>query len=163
MHRCLHCGARAASCEPQKSPVHSTLWMSLDSMSSPFCRSTAEGPEPFLGSDGHVYLLYSGANTWDGTYAVGVARAATENPLDGFDKELPDARILRTGGQALGPGHSSHPVVGPNGDEYLLYHAQLGATGHARARKLMLDRFDWRGAWPQVHDGRPSLSPQPTP
>ncbi len=125
--------------------------------------STAEGPEPFLGSDGHVYLLYSGANTWDGTYAVGVARAVTGNPLDGFDKELPDARILQSGGRALGPGHSSHPVAGPNGDEYLLYHAQIGVTGHARARKLMLDRFDWRGGWPLVNDGRPSLGPEPTP
>jgi beta-xylosidase len=122
--------------------------------------STAEGPEPFLASDGHVYLLYSGANTWDGTYAVGVARSVTENPLDGLDKKLPDARILRSGGRALGPGHSSHPVIGPNGDEYLLYHAQIDVTGHSRARKLMLDRFDWPGAWPRVHDGRPSLSPQ---
>ncbi|MGZ3427746.1 MAG: family 43 glycosylhydrolase, partial [Polyangia bacterium] len=125
--------------------------------------STAEGPEPFLASDGHIYLMYSGANTWDGTYAVGIARAPTANPLDGFDKKEPDARILRSGGQAFGPGHGSHPLIGPNGDEYLLYHAQISATGHDRARKLMLDRFDWNGMWPLVHDGRPSLSPQPTP
>jgi beta-xylosidase len=125
--------------------------------------STAEGPEPFLGSDGLVYLMYSGANTWDGTYAVGIARATTASPLDGFAKKEPDARILRSGGQAFGPGHGSHPVIAPNGDEYVLYHAQIAATGHARARKLMLDRFNWNGAWPLVHDGHPTLSPQPTP
>ena len=129
--------------------------------------STAEGPEPFLGDDGHVYLLYSGANTWDGTYAVGVARARTENPLDGFDKREPDARILRSGGRALGPGHCAHPVIGPNGDEYLLYHAQIGQTGRSRARKLMLDRFDWRDqagvVWPLVAGGAPTMTPQPTP
>ena len=129
--------------------------------------STAEGPEPFLGGDGRVYLMYSGANTWDGTYAVGIARAVADDPLAGFDKREPDARILRSGGQAFGPGHGSHPVIGPNGDEYLLYPAQIAATGHARARKLMLDRFNWNesgsGAWPIVHDGRPSLAAQPTP
>jgi len=125
--------------------------------------STAEGPEPFLAEDGRVYLMYSGANTWDGTYAVGIARATTDNPLDGFAKKESDARILRSGGQANGPGHGSHPVIGPDGDEYLLYHAQIGATGHGRARKLMLDRFGWSGGWPLVHNGAPSLSPQPTP
>ncbi|HXU74110.1 MAG TPA: hypothetical protein VN947_32560 [Polyangia bacterium] len=43
---------------------------------------------------------------------------------------------MRSGGQAHGPGHGSHPVIAPNGDEYLLYHAQIAATG--RARKLTL-------------------------
>ncbi len=130
-------------------------------------KSTAEGPEPFLATDNHIYLMYSGANTWDGTYAVGIARAQTENPLDGFDKREPDARILRSGGQALGPGHGSHPVIGPNGDEYLLYHAQISQTGGSRARKLMLDRFDWSNQggldWPLVNGGKPSLSPEPVP
>ena len=130
--------------------------------------STAEGPEPFLGSDGHVYLMYSGANTWDGTYAVGIARAVTANPFDGFDKKAGDSRILQSGGQAHGPGHGSHPVLGPNGDVYLMYHAQIDATGHSRARKLMIDSFTWRdegdGTWPIVNsDGRPSLSPKPVP
>ena len=43
-------------------------------------------------------------------------------------------------------------MIGPNGDEYLLYHAQIAATGHGRARKLMLDRFTWRTQYVFFHE-----------
>ena len=51
-----------------------------------------EGPEPFL-IDGKYYLLYSGASTWTGSYAVGVAMATS--PLGPFVKKGPP--ILQSG------------------------------------------------------------------
>ena len=110
-----------------------------------------EGPEPFL-ANGTYYLIYSGASTWDGSYALGVA--ASNNPLGPFTKH--DGPILHSGRGFIAPGHSSHPVRGPNGQLYLLYHSLREPSHVSNDRKLMLDRFDFQGMWPIVHDGEPS-------
>jgi beta-xylosidase len=114
---------------------------------------TIEGPEPIY-HDGLFYLMYSGANTWDSTYAVGVA--ASPDPLDPahpFAKL--DQPILRRGHGFIGPGHTSHPVKGPDGRWYILYHASRHVNPNhiSDQRKLMLGRFSWHGNWPLINDG----------
>jgi hypothetical protein len=105
---------------------------------------------------GAVYLLYSGGGTWDGTYAVGVARA--DSPLGPFTKH--GAPILRTSpsGSLVGPGHSSQWIYGPNGHAFLLFHTQrrsdMGANG-PRLLNLEEVTFDTDG-WPAVGDGYPT-------
>jgi beta-xylosidase len=114
---------------------------------------TIEGPEPFF-HDGLFYLLYSGANTWDSTYAVGVASSPDAmDPANPFVKL--DHPILRAGNGFLGPGHTSHPVVGPDGREYILYHASTAVNPDhiSSRRKLMLGRFNWIDNWPLVNNG----------
>lgn len=117
-----------------------------------------EGPEPFT-SGGKYYLLYSGASTWDGTYAVGVAEA--DAPYGPFTKRGPP--ILHSGRGFIATGHSSHPTRGPDGNLYLLYHSLKKPSHVSNDRKLMLDRFNWDGAWPLVHDGEPSSGVQQVP
>jgi GH43 family beta-xylosidase len=114
---------------------------------------TIEGPEPIY-HDGLFYLMYSGANTWDSTYAVGVA--ATPDPLDPARPFVKlDHPILRAGHGFIGPGHTSHPVRGPDGRMYILYHASRAVNpDHISSyRKLMLGRFSWSGNWPLINNG----------
>ncbi len=85
----------------------------------PAHRCTIEGPEPFY-RNGVFDLFYSGAGTWDGSYAVG--QAVSPDPFQRAFKKL-DSPILHSGNRFLGPGHCSQPVTGPDGRTYILYHA----------------------------------------
>lgn len=116
-------------------------------------KCTVEGPEP-LYYDGRIYVLYSAASTWDSTYAVGVVSSPTA-----LDPQQPFVKlshpILQSGHGFLGPGRTSHPIVGPDGEWLILYHALLKPIrGHvSSARTLMLGRLSWVGGWPLVNDG----------
>ena len=90
--------------------------------------------------------MYSAASTWDSTYAAGVAVAP-----DALDPAHPFVKlaqpILQTAGGFLGPGRTSHPIVGPAGQSLILYHALLGphrthasAAPHPDARHAELGR-----------------------
>jgi arabinan endo-1,5-alpha-L-arabinosidase len=108
---------------------------------------TIEAPEPFSAS-GKYYLLYSGASTWDSSYAVGVASAS--NPLGPFIK-LSHA-VLRQGDGFYSTGHTSEPVLGPDGSVYILYHARTSPGVHrpSDTRYLMLGHFGWADGWPTI-------------
>ena len=116
-------------------------------------KCTVEGPEPFY-SDGRIYIMYSGASTWDSTYALGVASSvAALDPAQPFVK-LPQP-ILRTGNGFLGPGGASPPIVGPDGESLILYHALLHplADHISGARVLMLGHLNWVDGWPLINNG----------
>jgi arabinan endo-1,5-alpha-L-arabinosidase len=130
----------------------------LFGVTEPWEETCVEGPEPYM-VNGKYYLLYSGASTWTGTYAVGVAEA--DSPYGPFTKKGPP--ILHSGRGFIATGHSSHPTRGPDGNLYLLYHSLREPSHVSNDRKLMLDRFFDAGEWPIVHDGEPSSGPQPVP
>jgi beta-xylosidase len=111
---------------------------------------TIEAPEPFY-ANGAFYLLYSGASTWDSSYAVGVA--SSPDPFGPFVKL--GSAILQQGGGFYSTGHTSEPVTGPDGNTYILYHARTrsGLQRLASTRYLMLGRFAWAGAWPTITAG----------
>lgn len=114
---------------------------------------TIEGPQPFF-HDGRFYVLYSAASTWDSTYAVGVASSpAALDPTQPFVK-LPEP-ILRTANGFLGPGRTSHPIIGPHGESLILYHALLHPIPHhySSARTLMLGTLNWVNGWPLINNG----------
>ncbi|MGI8411682.1 MAG: family 43 glycosylhydrolase [Solirubrobacteraceae bacterium] len=132
--------------------VHQVLQAGRSWECDPATSCTVEGPEPFY-HNGLFYLLYSGASTWDYTYGVGVATSA--DPMrDPFVKR-PDP-ILRSGHGFVGPGHSSHPVQGPDRRTYILFHAQLYPSHTSANRLLMLDRFTWDGLHPRIGTGVPA-------
>jgi len=108
---------------------------------------TVEAPEPFY-ANGMFYLLYSGGSTWDASYDVGVA--ASPDPFGPFVSL--DRPILRQGSGFYGPGHTSHPVIGPDGNTYILYHARTSpARSYVSAKRLlMLGRFGWADGWPTI-------------
>jgi arabinan endo-1,5-alpha-L-arabinosidase len=110
-------------------------------------KCTIEAPEPFYAL-GNYYLLYSGASTWDSSYAVGVASAST--PLGPFVKL--GHPILSQGGGFYSTGHTSEPVLGPDGNAYVLYHARTSPGVHrpSDTRYLMLGLFGWANGWPTI-------------
>ena len=108
---------------------------------------TVEAPEPFY-ANGNFYLLYSGGSTWDASYDVGAA--ASPDPFGPF--KLLGHPILRQGDGFYGTGHTSQPVVGPDGNTYILYHARTSpALSYiSDKRLLMLGRFGWADGWPTI-------------
>ena len=100
---------------------------------------TLEGP-CVVKHDGRYYCFYSGGR-WEGdTY--GVDYAVADHVLGPYSDAGNEAgpRVLKTvPGKVLGPGHNSL-VTGPDGREYLAYHAwDAGMTG----RRLCIDRLVW--------------------
>jgi GH43 family beta-xylosidase len=126
------------------SEVHQVLWDAPGWECGAVDHScTVEGPAPVY-HNGLFYLLYSGASTWDGSYSVGAAVA--DNPLAPFTR-LRDRPILSSGYGWLGPGGASHPVLGPNGEWYLFYHAirTPDPSRTSASRLLLIGHFHWTG------------------
>jgi GH43 family beta-xylosidase len=112
-----------------------------------------EAPEPFY-RNGHLYLLYSGASTWDSSYAI--SAATSPDPLTVPYTPM-GAPLMQTGNGFIGPGHCSQPVTAPNGDQYIFYHAQRRPSRVSANRLLMLDRLSWVGADPVIGNGIPGF------
>jgi GH43 family beta-xylosidase len=125
--------------EPQIKPV---LKPSKPWECHPTC--SIEAPEPFYRGR-TLNLLYSGASTWDGSYAVGLALGT--DPLGGSYRKL-DQPVLRGRGRFIGTGHSSQPVTGPDGQTYILYHALTSPDPNhiSNRRVLMLSRVSGGGS-----------------
>jgi beta-xylosidase len=106
------------------------------------------------------YLFYSG-NVYDYRYRTGVARASSL--LGPYTKH--GAPILANSAQWVGPGHGSVVAVGAK--DYFVYHAWTNAGNGtqvaAAGRQVLVDRIDWQGGWPVIHNGTPSSTPQPWP
>ncbi|HEY2006872.1 MAG TPA: family 43 glycosylhydrolase [Solirubrobacteraceae bacterium] len=124
---------------------------------TPRGKCVVEGPEEYY-RHGRVYLFYSGASTWTGTYAVGVASSA--NPLLDPFTALSTVPALRSGHGWIGPGGSSAPVIGPDGRTYIFYHAMHGPNNaHVSAnRYLFVSPVSWEGpddSYPLIGSGYP--------
>ena len=117
---------------------------------------TLEGPT-VRRRDGRYYCLYSGGAWEQPNY--GVSYAVADHPLGPWIEPGSDGpTILATvEGRVLGPGHNS-VVVGPDGDDYLVYHAW---DPERTARRMCIDRLRWGRDGP-LHSG-PSFDPQPAP
>jgi arabinan endo-1,5-alpha-L-arabinosidase len=115
---------------------------------------TIEGPKPVF-AYGALYVMYSAADTWDGTYAVGVAASP------GFGSGAPFVKlsgpVLRSGYGFIGPGRISQPITGPDHNSYVLFHALIAPTPEhvSEQRILLLGRLNWESGWPVVNDGLP--------
>lgn len=116
---------------------------------------TLEGP--FVRKrHGRYWMLFSGGAWTDNTYAV--SWAVSETPVGPFTEATGDgASLLRTVPGLVGPGHCS-VVEGPDGGDWLVYHAWDEAL---TARRLCLDRIEWTSEGPRT-DG-PTAGPQPVP
>ncbi|HVM31003.1 MAG TPA: glycoside hydrolase family 43 protein [Candidatus Limnocylindrales bacterium] len=106
---------------------------------------------------GRYWCLYSGGAWTSAGY--GVSWAVADHPLGPFSEPLTDGpALLRTRpGQVLGPGHNS-VVVGPDGQDYLVYHAWDSAQ---TARRMFIDRLDWTEEGPLT--AAPTTTAQPAP
>jgi hypothetical protein len=72
---------------------------------------------------------------------------------------LSDQPILKSGHGWFGPGGESAPVIGPDGQTYLLYHGAKGPNPRhvSGQRYLLLSQLGWEGLggyFPLINDGR---------
>lgn len=117
---------------------------------------TLEGPF-VVKRYGRYWCLYSGGAWTEATY--GVSYAVADGPLGPFlDPATSGPALLRTRpGELEGPGHNS-VIRGPDGEDYLVYHAW--DAGHT-ARRMCIDRLEWTPDGPRT--GGPTTRPQPVP
>ncbi len=113
---------------------------------------TLEGPF-VVKRGGRYYCFYSGGAWPEPSY--GVSYGVATHPLGPWSEPKRDSpTVLRTiPGHVIGPGHNS-VVIGPDGADYLIYHAwDAQKTG----RRMCIDRLEWTEEGP-VTDG-PSFTP----
>jgi GH43 family beta-xylosidase len=117
---------------------------------------TLEGP--FVRAHGgRYYCFYSGGAWEEDTY--GVSYAVADHPLGPWHEPVADGpTVLRSvPGRVIGPGHNS-VVTGPDGQDYLVYHAWDPARTR---RRMCLDRLEWTPDGPRTD--APTFTPQPAP
>ena len=104
---------------------------------------TLEGP--FVRRQaGRYWCFYSGGSWLEPTYGVGVAVADT--PLGPWTGHGDGAIMQTVPGHVIGPGHNS-VVVGPHGEDVIVYHAWDVAQ---TARRLCVDPLIWTDDGPGV-------------
>ncbi len=109
--------------------------------------------DPWVERHGNAYvLLYSGGN-WKGAYGMGYAVAPS--PRGPFTRAHPSPFLAQTS-SVLGPGGGS-TVIGPEGGEWLVYHAR--APGDGLRRTLRIDPLLW-SADGGLHVQGPTSTPQ---
>lgn len=113
---------------------------------------TIEGPALRI-HRGRYYCFYSGGAWHSSTY--GVSYVVAEHPLGPYRRPVNEAPLLKSiPGKIIGPGHNSF-VVGPDGCEFIVYHAW---PPDMSARLMRIDRLSWHGAEPVLHG--PTITPQ---
>ena len=133
---------------------------------------TIEGPMGYYHA-GVAYVLFSAGGTWTGTYEVGVA-ASVDPAAQAF--VVDPAPILVSSRALIGPGGTSQPILDPEGNTVIYFHALLGRPDlqHVSAdRYLAVSRFSYAGgsfaslidhesnatvqvAWPAIGSGQPT-------
>jgi beta-xylosidase len=107
---------------------------------------TLEGP-CVVRHDNHYYCFYSGGRWENETY--GVDYGISDNILGPYSDEGNEQgpRVLRTvPGKWVGPGHNSC-IVGPDGAEYLVFHAwDIAMT----RRGMFIERLVWTNEGPRL-------------
>ena len=107
--------------------------------------------------DGRYWCFYSGG-AWTGP-GYGVSWAVSDSALGPWVE--PDAdgpALLRSGsGSLVGAGHNA-VVEGPDGRDYVVYHAW---DPEKTARRLCVDRLEWGPEGPRTTG--PTAGPQPVP
>jgi beta-xylosidase len=109
---------------------------------------TVEGPT-VRRRGGKYWMTYSGGPFWSAGYGVGCAVA--DAPLGPWtDLSIQGPTVLRTvPGRLHGPGHNSI-VVGPDGAEYIVYHAW---DREMTARRMHVARLTWTTSGPVAEMG----------
>jgi beta-xylosidase len=106
---------------------------------------TLEGPF-VCRRQGRYVLFYSGGNWEEPTY--GVSWAEADSPLGPWRESTAEPLLRTVPGKVVGPGHNS-VVVGPDGQDVMIYHAW---DAEGTARRMFVDPLRWTPAGP-VLDG----------
>ena len=84
-----------------------------------------EGGTAVYGSDGSVYIVYSGSGYWTTEYKLGQLKYLGGDPLDIKNWEKLPTPILSKSNELNGCGHASY-VTDTDGQGWICYHAYLG-------------------------------------
>ncbi|MFL5772642.1 MAG: family 43 glycosylhydrolase [Flavisolibacter sp.] len=116
--------------------------------------SVNEGPQ-FLGSNDHVYIIYSASGCWTEYYSLGMLSAlATDNLLDSSSWKKYSQPVFKMSSEngVYAPGHNSF-FKSPDGtQDWILYHANSApGQGCGRNRSPRAQMFTWNA------DGSPDF------
>jgi arabinan endo-1,5-alpha-L-arabinosidase len=110
------------------------------------------------------YLYYSGDNCCGkkAHYAVLVARSKSPTgPFEKFRNKNGKPIILSKNKRWLAPGHNS-VITDDNGQDWIMYHA-IDTKNRKKGRVFLMDKISYKGGWPVIHNGTPSVSEIPVP
>ncbi len=108
---------------------------------------TLEGP-CLCKHDGRYYCFYSGGRWENNTY--GVDYAVADHVLGTYSDAGNEGgpRVLRTvPNHVIGPGHNTI-VTGPDGQDYIVYHAW---DKEMKARRMFIDELSWTSEGPRCN------------
>jgi GH43 family beta-xylosidase len=109
---------------------------------------TIEGP-CVVRREGRYWCLFSAGRWENETYGVDWAVADSVGGPWEYSGSPQGARLLRTiPGELLGPGHNC-VATGPDGHDYIVYHAWDPAM---TARRMFIDRLVWTPDGPRLRD-----------
>ncbi|GHO49279.1 family 43 glycosylhydrolase [Ktedonospora formicarum] len=113
-----------------------------------------EGPEAFIGPNNTLTIVYSANASWTSSYNLGelVYHGGDMGYYASYTKIGP---VFSSGGGVYGPGHNSLPVPGPNGKNWLVYHAKSSASDGWDDRKIFAQPQTWNS------DGTPTFGGGP--
>ncbi len=113
-----------------------------------------EGPEAFIGPNNTLTIVYSANASWTSSYNLGelVYHGGDMGYYASYTKVGP---VFSSGGGVYGPGHISLPVPGPNGNNWLVYHAKTSASDGWSDRKIFVQKQTWNS------DGTPNFGGAP--
>lgn len=113
-----------------------------------------EGPQPFIYED-QLSIVYAADASWTSAYKLGLLQLVGDDPLDreSWIKVGPVFNsVTDTPTPVYAPGHSSNPVLSPDGEEWwFFYHANREANGGWDGRDIRAQEFTW------TEDGLPLL------
>jgi arabinan endo-1,5-alpha-L-arabinosidase len=116
---------------------------------------TLEGP--FVRKRAGRYFLFYSGGAWEEP-SYGVSYAVADHPLGPFEEPAGGPVVLQTvPGRVLGPGHNTI-VEGPDGDDWIVYHAWDAGRS---ARRMCIDRLLWGPDGPERSG--PTWEPQLSP
>lgn len=117
-------------------------------------RAIEEGPEAFIGPNNKLTIVYSANASWTSSYNLGelIYNGGDIGYYASYAKVGP---VFSSGGGVYGPGHNSLPVPGPNGNNWLVYHAKTLQSDGWDDRKIFAQPQTWNS------DGTPNFGNGP--
>ncbi len=113
-----------------------------------------EGPEAFIGPNNTLTIVYSANASWTSSYSLGelLYHGGDMGQYTSYTKVGP---VFSSGGGVYGPGHISLPVPGPNGSNWLVYHAKTSSNDGWSDRTIFAQPQTWNA------DGTPNFGSGP--
>lgn len=120
-----------------------------------------EGPVALTDEEkGTAIIVYSASGSWTDAYCLGKLTLTGDDPMDPGSWTKEKDPIFQSGANTYGPGHCSF-VTAPDGQLWMLYHANLSAGTGWEGRSCRAQPVSWDGVTLELGD--PAIPGEPIP